>query len=432
MSPHYHALRHIKENQIFKKGDVLVLFGELFNRGYANGLVEEAEKLGLQIIRTTVGRRDKNNELRSLTLEEIESVPKPFINIPLEAGFDLEPSSKGKTPVDQLKDRKLSEWEKGNIDFDQIHESLEKGRLRFKKNVQNYLKELESHIPATANVIFAHLMAGGVPRAKIIMPLMNRSFKGMNERHLSSETFWNSEIGQMCAMSFSEVTAKTFDILIEESSSLRKKIQDRGNKVSYTAYGYHGTEVLFGHNYIWQTYTPYLQGWAKIQLENFSREWSKKGVTCCVYNCPEILTNSSSIFQGVEVSLYPLLGALKKEAPQSKKVSDFLSHCESLLKSEFSVQSVLSYTEKYLSSPLIRNFCEFEKWPQHNSLEQMNLMLQSSDELIQMHKDEKNLLTTVLSEVVFEACGKAMISDCAHPEAPVSWINHDLIAKLAN
>ena len=42
----------------FKKGDLLVLFGELFNRGYANGLVEEAEKNGLTVVRATVGRRD--------------------------------------------------------------------------------------------------------------------------------------------------------------------------------------------------------------------------------------------------------------------------------------------------------------------------------------------------------------------------------------
>ena len=33
------------------------IIGELFSRGYANGLVEEAEKCGMTILRATVGRR---------------------------------------------------------------------------------------------------------------------------------------------------------------------------------------------------------------------------------------------------------------------------------------------------------------------------------------------------------------------------------------
>lgn len=46
----YHALRQKPEKAPYQAGDVLVLFGELFSRGYANGLVEEAERLGMKII----------------------------------------------------------------------------------------------------------------------------------------------------------------------------------------------------------------------------------------------------------------------------------------------------------------------------------------------------------------------------------------------
>ena len=35
------------KNQVFKKGDVFVLFGELFDCGYVNGLLEEAKKYGI-------------------------------------------------------------------------------------------------------------------------------------------------------------------------------------------------------------------------------------------------------------------------------------------------------------------------------------------------------------------------------------------------
>ncbi len=81
------------------------------------------------------------------------------------------------------------------------------------------------------------------------------------------------------------------------------------------AFGYHGTEILIDGRYAWQSYSPYLQGFAKVELENIARKALHEGIQASVYNAPEILTNSSSIFLGVEVALYPLLGAMKKEAP---------------------------------------------------------------------------------------------------------------------
>ena len=431
MSSHYHAIRSPKPNTLFKSGDVLVLFGELFNRGYANGLVEEAERAGMTIVRSTVGRRDKDGVLRPLNEEEAQSVPKPFINIALEAGFDLEPAANGLSPVDQLKDIKLSDWPLAKIDFTSIHQSQKAGEQRFRTAVKAWVEELKKHIPSGANVLFAHLMAGGVPRAKIVMPLMNRAVKGTGDRYLPSETFWNSEIGKVCELSFQSVTAQTFDILVSEvvNAGVLKNIEAHGGKSGFVAYGYHGTEVLVGHNYLWQSYSPYLQGWAKLTLENFSREWQKRGVTCCVYNCPEILTNSSSIFQGVEVSLYPLLGALQKEAPESKTATDVLNSCKGLLKADVSFDQVLQFTEKYLTNPIIRDHCNFERWPQHSSQKQMELMLESSDQLQNMHVNTKHMMTALLSEIVFTGCGRVMLSDIAHPESTVSWINHDVIAR---
>ena len=430
MSSTYHAIRQLKKDNTFKQGDVLVLFGELFSKGYANGLVDEAERRGMKIIRTTVGRRDKDGTLRALNAEEMANVPQPFINVPLEAGFDMEPDDNGVSPVDHLKDVKLSDWESFEISKASIDSSKKKGRERFQKNLRQYLKELEAHIPAGANVLFAHLMAGGVPRAKIIMPLMNRTVKGSGDRYISSEHFAESSMGQLCLQSFLEVTAETFQFLVNESASLREKLQKSGSKVSYVAYGYHGTEVLVGSNYVWQSYSPYIQGWAKIRLENYSREFSQKGVKTCVYNCPEILTNSSAIFSGVEVSLYPLLGALRKEGSDSKRAQAAIDEAVSLLKPEVKMDDILNYTKAYLTSDLIRAHCVFEKWPQHSSKDQLEKMLAASDYLFECHKDPKQLMTFGLSEVVFEACGKVMLADSPNPEAPVAWINHDVNAKI--
>lgn len=425
----FFPLRNKPQKSPLKKGDLLVLFGELFNRGYGNGLTEEAEKNGMTIVRATVGRRDRDLSLRALTEEEAAAVPKPFINIPLEAGFDYEPDARGVTPVERLKDLKLSDWESFSAPSESWEESRLRGQIRFRKNVEAYLVEVEKLWKPGQNVVFAHLMAGGVPRAKIIMPLMNRAFKGTGDRYLSSQKFWNSSVGQLCSQSFNEVTAETFRYLLELSKGFREKVQSSGGHVSYTAYGYHGTEVLIDDQYQWQTYTPYLQGWAKLKLEEISAEFYKKGVHCCVYNCPEILTNSSSIFQGVEVSLYPLLQAIEKEAPGSEKAQKILAECQTLLKEEHNFHSLKKYLNGYLANPVIKQKNVYKEWPMHSSQEHLEKMLLSSDEIVNMHKDSKNLITFVLSEVVFESCGYVMLHDSWAPKNPAAWIGHDLVAR---
>src|SRR5690606_34149155 len=170
-----------------KEGDVLVLFGELFSRGYANGLMQRAQQLGLKVIRTTVGRREKDGTLRPLNSEELAAIPDPVINIPLEAGFDLELAN-GKEPfIECLKNYKTTDWENFQADEALLAKAQEMGRQRFTNATRAFLAELDKMVPAGKNVYFAHLMAGGVPRTRVVMPVMNRVFKGMGDRHLPSE-----------------------------------------------------------------------------------------------------------------------------------------------------------------------------------------------------------------------------------------------------
>lgn len=425
----YFPLREKPAAAPYKKNDVLVLFGELFNRGYANGLVEEAERRGLTIVRATVGRREKDGSLRALTAEETAAIPKPFINIPLEAGFDMEPDAKGTTPVDQLSGIKLSDWQNTKLDWKSIEESRQRGVERFRKNTRAFLTELEKVVPPGANVLFAHLMAGGVPRTKIVMPLMNRAFKGIGERYLASETFWNSEIGQLCAKSFMEVTAETLHHLIELSAPLRAKWKAQGAHSSFVAYGYHGTEIFYDGAYRWQSYSPYLQGFAKLRLENVAKENFAKGTAVSVHNCPEILTNSSSIFQGVEVPLYDLLTALKKDAANNPKTEKIFSDCRSLLKDGVTTDQIQKIIDDFYALPIVQEHCQFAKWPQHSSAEQLQKLIENSELIISLHKDEKALMTAVLSEVVFDACGYLMFHHSWAPPSPVTWIGHDVVAR---
>lgn len=423
-------MRQIPSEAKYKRGDVLVVFGELFSRGYANGIVDEAENAGLKIIRSTVGRRDETGNLRALTADELAAQPKPFINIPLEAGFDMEPCSQdGTSPVDQIKGVKMSEWDAAKLDWRKVQDSRLRATERFRRNVAAYMKELEQHVPKGANVLFAHTMAGGVPRAKILMPTMNRVFKGTGDRHLSSEQFWKSDLGRFCEMNFEDVTAQTLSHLIELSAPIRERLQREGGSCRYVAYGYHGTEVLTRGEYVWQSYAPYLQGWAKIKLEDVAVEAWKKGIKATVYNCPEILTNSSSIFVGVEVPLYPFIAAMKKEGASAPKIQETLSRAMALLKPEYGFDEIVRFTDQALSSPELRSVCHFTKWPEHNNKAQMEALIAASDKLVEMHKDPKNLITFVLSEEIFRATGHVMYHDSWALQEPVYWLGHDVLAK---
>ena len=414
----------------FKAGDVLVVFGELFARGYANGIVDEAEKAGMKIIRSTVGRRDSDGRLRELSSEEAAVHTPPFLNIPLEAGFDLEPCAQdGTTPVDQLKTVKMSEWDAVQLDWKKIESSRARAGERFRAQTRAYISALEKEIPNGANVIFAHTMAGGVPRAKILMPTMNRVFKGTAERHLSSERFWNSDLGRLSEWNFEDVTARTLEHLIELSTPLRARVESAGGTVSYLAYGYHGTEVLIRDEYTWQSYAPYLQGWAKIKLEDVADAAWKKGVKASVFNCPEILTNSSSIFVGVEVPLYSFLGALRREGPRSTYVAGIIDRCQALLKPEFSIDAMIAFTDEALASPELQSVSHYDRWPEHNRQAQMERLIGASEALVDRHANPKSLITFVLSEEIFRATGRLMFDEARAPRAPVFWLGHDVLAK---
>src|SRR5690606_28757092 len=174
----------------------------------------------------------------------------------------------------------------------------------------------------------------------------NRIYKGRGERFLSSRALLDSDLGKLILMNFDEVTANTFQHLIEGSAAIRARLEKAGGQVRYTAYGYHGTEILIGGQYQWQTYTNYTQGSAKMRLERVAESAWAQGIKATVYNCPEIRTNSSDIFAGVELSLFPLLRALKKEGGSVWAENQWRA-CGELLQEGCSIESLLQKIEDY-------------------------------------------------------------------------------------
>ena len=420
----FHSLGECPKNQIFKKEDLLVVYGEVFDKGYVNGLIEEAERIGMKIVAGTVGRRDEELNLRSLTSEEVSEKPHSLINIPLEAGFDHVKNSRGNSPNDQLRGLKREDWNSIKLDWDQIQESLEIGQKDFEERSAKFFNELyTNHYKKGQNVHFAHTMAGGIPRAKILMPLLNKVFKGTGKRFLSSKEFWESEIGKLSSLSFNEVTSRTFEVLIKQTEQFRND----GGHVTYSGYGYHGCAPLLDKTYEWQSYAPYLQGWAKIKLEEIAKKYWNQGIKAQVFNSPEILTNSSSVFMGVEICLYPLIRALKYE--NNGKETKIHEACKALLNDPEDLEKVDSFTQKYMNTDKSKQFSDWTNWPTHNEPDQMSKTQEASKFLIELHKDKKNLMTLPLSEVVFKTTGKIILCEASNPQRPLWWLGHDIVAK---
>ncbi len=428
-------LRDIPQTNIFKKGDVFVLFGELFGRGYANGLINEARNAGMTIIGITVGRRDENNKLRALTAEELavaeSNLGGHIINIPLMAGFDLDAPEGEPTPTDLLADMTLKSWQDDKLDWAHIEKCREVGVKRFKDSVAQVMSQLEEMVADGSNLFFAHTMAGGIPKVKVFLAIANRIYKGRGERFLSSRALLDSDLGKLILMNFDEVTANTFQYLIEGSAAIRARLENTGGQVRYTAYGYHGTEILIDGQYQWQTYTNYTQGAAKMRLERIAEIAWTKGVKSTVYNCPEIRTNSSDIFVGVELSLFPLLYALKKEQGGAWADAQWQA-CRALFQDEKMLDQLLQKITDYNANDVMASFRNFAAWPMDNSPALADLMIGTSDEITQMHVDRKNLVTDILSALVLEGTGPLMFYETSNPSSPVLWLNHDIIAKQLN
>ena len=425
-------LRDIPQSSIFRKGDTFVLFGELFGRGYANGLVDEARKAGMTIVGVTVGRRDENNALRPLNAEELAvaetNLGGKIFNVPLMAGFDLDAPAGTPTPTDMLGGMTLKSWQDDKLDFAHIEKCRDVGVKRFKDSVAKVMAELDGKIKDGSNVFFAHTMAGGIPKVKVFLAIANRIYKGRGERFLSSRALIDSDLGKMILMNFDEVTANTFQHLIDGSAAIRARMEKTGGQVRYTAYGYHGTEILIDGKYQWQTYTNYTQGKAKMRLEQVAEKAWQQGIKATVFNCPEIRTNSSDIFVGVELSLFPLLTALKKENGGSWADQQWKA-CQALLQEGSSLDSLLTKIEEYNKSSTMKTFRNFEAWPMDNNAELADLMIGTSDDITQMHIERKALITDLLSALVLEGTGPLMFHEASKPSAPVLWLNHDIIAK---
>jgi hypothetical protein len=426
-------LRTLSRQSLFGAGDVFVLFGELFGRGYANGLVAQARAAGMTVIGTTVGRRAPDGSLRPLDDEELAAAEANLggriVNIPLMAGFDLDtPADGGPTVTELAGALTLKTWQEDKLDWDRIAACRAAGVARFNASAAEAVRRIEALIPPGANVFFAHTMAGGLIKAKVFLAIANRIYKGRGERFMSSRALLDSDLGKLNLMNFEEVTGNTFAALIAASAALRERIEREGGQVRYTAYGYHGTEILIDGQYQWQTYTNYTQGYAKKRLEDIARAAWDKGVKAVVFNCPEIRTNSSDIFVGIELSLIPLLNAYRREGCAAWGEAQWAAS-RALLTDPAALDGILARLDTYNTSETMRRFRDFDAWPMDNTPALAQMMISTAEEITAQHKSRHELITERLSTHVLEATGPLIFNEAAEPAAPVLWLGHDAVAR---
>jgi hypothetical protein len=150
-----------------------------------------------------------------------------------------------------------------------------------------------------------------------------------------------------------------------------------------------------------------------------------------VFNCPEIRTNSTDVFAGVELPLISLLQALKHEGGGAWAESQWQA-CRALLADGHTLEDVLQKIAAFQGSEVMQGFRDFAAWPQPNSQAQADLQIGTSEDIVQMHKDRSALITDLLSSLVLEASGALILREASAPSGPVLWLNHDIIARQLN
>jgi len=114
----------------------------------------------------------------------------------------MEQDDDGRSPLEQFQEGEAGLLGQARLDWNGIEQSRQRGITRFTDALAQFVAILEKQIPQGVNVLFVHTMAGGIPRARVYMPLFNRVFKGQGERYSPRRLFGTRNWGN-CVRSVS-------------------------------------------------------------------------------------------------------------------------------------------------------------------------------------------------------------------------------------
>ena len=104
--------------------------------------------------------------------------------------------------------------------------------------------------------------------------------------------------------------------------------------------------------------------------------------------------------------------------------------CQDLLQEGVSLDSVLQTVGAYQQDPVMQSYYDFAAWPMANGAEQVDKTVGTSQDIVALHKDRKELVSDVLSQHVVDATGQLMFGAASNPDGPVLWLDHDVVARV--
>ena len=93
------------------------------------------------------------------------------------------------------------------------------------------------------------------------------------------------------------------------------------------------------------------------------------------------------------------------------------------------LEALLQMVLDYQNNEAMQPYYDFDLWPLPNSAAQAEQTIGTSQEIVQLHKDNRILVSDVLSHHVVKAIGQLIFGEVSEPSGPVLWLNHDLVAR---
>lgn len=241
-----------------------------------------------------------------------------------------------------------------------------------------------------------HIMAGGIPRTRGMM-MITKSMLGTNDpdRFISTAEFIKSPVFKcFVGPNMDLVTAVSYDHIFTAA----KELLSANPHCPVVALGYQGEHVVdTDGRFVFTSYPGYLVGFAKNLLQSMSQTRRQQGYQAVTINLMGAETASTSAFSGIE---YYILNSLRQLEISGKVDTAILrQQCQSRLLEGVSTSDVVGCADEYLFSPQMLNTVGMD-FPVHSSLEVLSLTMAIEQKIIGMHKDRRELMTSVISSHV--------------------------------
>jgi hypothetical protein len=99
---------------------------------------------------------------------------------------------------------------------------------------------------------------------------------------------------------------------------------------------------------------------------------------------------------------------------------------------ETPLEAVMARIKALNASEVVARARNFAGWPVPNDPDLAEIVISTSEDIVDLHASRNALISDYLSALVVKASGSLIFREMANPMGPVIWLNHDIIAKQLN